>query len=282
MSPTVRHDPTAFELDQVTSAAEPARARGYAFTLLVLACALVVALALSGADLPRPGLLLVFAIPLALCMNRYLFFPNEVGVTADAAILFAAMVAFRDDAQWLGPLVLALLAGPLDARHWGARAFTRMAFNSGSTALSAAAGLAAFVPLSHAFGSGWEATLGAAGLAAVPYIVVESVVGITLVLLLAERPADAARDQLPQGCIALPLAMLGAAAGLAALGVGWWLTLALLLPVPLIPELVFVVGPRRIGVRAASAVGFGACAAVLLGLSVLSSDALAAGLGVIG
>ena len=31
----------------------------------------------------------------------------------------------------------------------------------------------------------------AAGLAAVPYIVVESVVGITLVLLLAERPADA-------------------------------------------------------------------------------------------
>jgi hypothetical protein len=250
MSPTVRHDRRALDLDAVTPVVIPRRARWYSVVVLVIALAFTAALALGGAALPDPGLMLLLAIPFALCMNRYLFFPNEVGVTADAAVMFAALVAFRGDAQWLGPLLLALLAGPLDARHWGARAFTRMAFNSGSTALTAAAGLAAFVPLSHAFGTGWEATLGAAALAAVPYIVVESVVGISLVLLLGEPPADAARDQLPQGCIVLPLALVGAAAGLAAAGVGGWLALLLLLPVPFVPELAFVVVRRRLRRRA--------------------------------
>ena len=69
--------------------------------------------------------------------------------------------------------------------------------------------------------------------------------GITLVTLLGERPRDAARHQLPLNAIALPLAVLGAAAGLAAIGIGWWLALAVLLPCPLAPELLLVVAPRR-------------------------------------
>jgi hypothetical protein len=42
---------------------------------------------------------------------------------------------------------------------------------------------------------------------------------------------------------------VGAAAGIAAVGVGWWLALVVLLPVPLAPELALVVMPRRLGVR---------------------------------
>jgi hypothetical protein len=38
------------------------------------------------------------------------------------AVLLAAVVGFRDDAVFLGPLVVALLVGPLDAFHWGQRA----------------------------------------------------------------------------------------------------------------------------------------------------------------
>jgi hypothetical protein len=165
MSPTLRHAPASFERDTVTRVRIPRRARRYALAVLVAALALVAALLLGGAPLPAPGLLLVLAIPLALCMNRYLFFPNEVGVTADAAVIFAAMVACRGDAQWLGPLAVALLVGPLDARHWGARAFTRKAYNSGSTTLVTAAGLAVFVPLTGALGTGWAATIAAAAIA---------------------------------------------------------------------------------------------------------------------
>jgi hypothetical protein len=248
MSPTVRHDPAPFDLDAVISGAVPNRARIYACALLALALIAAGVLIATGAAMPGSGLLLVCAVPLALCMNRYLVFPNEVGVTADAAVLFAAMVAFRGDAQWLGPMVLALLAGPLDMRHWGTRAFTRMAYNSGSTALVVGAGLAVYVPLAHSLGTGWEATLGAAAVAAVAYVVAESVLGVALVMLLGERARDAARHQLPLNAIALPLAILGAAAGLAAVGVGDWLTFLLLLPVPFVPELAFVVAPRRTSV----------------------------------
>jgi hypothetical protein len=245
VSPTVRDDSTVYEHHAATVVSAPRRARGYAFGLLALALFLVVTIAARGAEVPSPGLLLVLAIPLALCMNRYLFFPNEVGVTADSAVLFAAMVAFRGDAQWIGPVVLALLTGPLDARHWGERAFSRMAYNSGSTTLVVAAGLVAFVPLSHLMGTGWEATLAAAAMAAVPYLVTESILGITLLVLLGERLADAARHQLPLHAMAFPLTVVGAAAGLAAVGVGWWLGLLVLLPVPFAPELVMVTVPRR-------------------------------------
>ena len=50
---------------------------------------------------------------------------------ADAAVIFAAIVAFQHDAPWLGPLVVALLVGSLDVKLWGERAFIRMAVQLG-------------------------------------------------------------------------------------------------------------------------------------------------------
>lgn len=251
MSPTVRHDSPSLDLDVVRARPVPARARVYACSLAVLALVLLGVLIATGEPLPAPGWVLVLALPLAWCMNRYVFFPNEIGVTADAAVLFAAMVVFRDDAQWVGPLLLALLVGPLDARHWGARAWTRMAYNSGSTALVTAVGLEIFVPLSRALGTSWTATLAAAAITAVPYVATESVFGVTLVALLGERPSAAARHQLALNTIALPLAVTGAIAGIAALDVGWWCALLVLLVAALVPELLLVVLPRRAGRRPA-------------------------------
>jgi hypothetical protein len=140
--------------------------------------------------------------------------------------------------------VLALLAGPLDARHWGARAFTRMAYNSGSTALVAAAGVSVFVVAGDRFGDGWQATVVVALLAAIPYFVAESLLGVVLARLLGERARDAMRHQVPLNALAIPLAAFGASAGLAWLGVGWWAGFALLLPVPVAPELVVTVRRR--------------------------------------
>ncbi len=160
MSPTVRHEPAPADavLDVVRRRGSTRAVVAYALGLLVIALGITAWLAAEGASFPPPGLLLLLAVPLALCMNRFVFFPNEVGVTADAAVIFAAMVGFRHDALWLGPLLVALLVGPLDAKHWEERAFVRMAYNSGSTAMVTFAALAAFGTLADALGSSWLAT----------------------------------------------------------------------------------------------------------------------------
>jgi hypothetical protein len=259
----VRHDASALG-PELVQAVRGRAARTYAVALLTVAVTLVVVLLTAGATFPKTGALLLLAIPLALCVNRFVFFPNETGVTADAAVLFAAMVAFRADAPWVGALVLALFTGPLDARHWHERSFARMAYNSGATTLVAAAGLAVFVPLGHALGSDWASTLAAAAVASVPYVVAESLLGVALVSLLGEPPAAAARQQAVLNSIGVPLALGGAAAGLAAVDVGWWCTFALLLPAPWIPELMLVVLPRRVRVSSTVFVTIGAGVALAL------------------
>jgi len=228
MSPTVRHDPISFELDQVTSAPEPTRARAaYSFTFARARVRVGRrrARAEGRRPCPRPGLLLVFAIPLALCMNRYLCFPNEVGVTADAAILFAAMVAFPGRCA-VGSVhsCSPFFAGPLDAPSLGGHAaYTRMAFNSGSTALSAARGPGRVRPavacIRHGMGGDARCRWSRRGSVHRRRVGGRHHAGVAPRRTTRRRGR---RDQLPQGCIALPLAVLGAAAGLAALGVGWW------------------------------------------------------------
>ena len=247
MSPTVRHDTVRADpsaLDHVALSRTPRAVRVYALTLLALALGVTVALLVVGAALPPPGVLLLLAVPLALCMNRFVFFPNEVGVTADAAVIFAAVVGLRADALWLGPLLVALLVGPLDARHWEHRAYLRMAYNSGSTALVTLAGVAVFVPVADALGGSGPALVGAVAVAVVPYVLVESVLGVVLVVLHGEPTGAAVRHQLPVNTVAVPLALVGAAVGLAAADLGWWAAL-LLLPVPAVPELLLVEIPRR-------------------------------------
>jgi hypothetical protein len=252
LSPTVRHerelDVTRLDvtrLDVTRHVVTPGKIRGYAFGLLALAVGVVGLLAAEGAAFPAAGEFLLLAIPLAWCMNRFVFFPNEVGVTADAAVIFAAVVAFRSDAVWLGPLLAALLIGPLDTKHWEERAFVRMAYNSGSTAIVTLAGVAAFVGVTDTLGNSWSALVGAAAVAAIPYVLVESLLGVVLVVLHGE-PARAAIDhQLPVNTIAIPLACYGATSGWLTGQVGWWLAPLMLLPIAFVPELVLVSLRRR-------------------------------------
>ncbi len=243
MSPTVRQ-PTAPHLDQV-GRARIHRTTAYSIALLTLAALLVAGLTVAGEAWPAPGLLLVVAIPLAWCMNRYVLFPNETGVTADAAVIVASLLVFRGAAPWSGPLVVALLVGVLDVRHWRERAFVRMSYNSGSTALATATAVAAFEVASSWFGGSWTALLGAALIAAIPYIAAETAFGVVLVALFGERVGASAKQQAGLNLVALPLAALGAAAGLLGAEIGWWVTTLVLLPAPFVPEVLLVVVPRR-------------------------------------
>jgi hypothetical protein len=265
MSPTVRHEaaPSGALVAKRPSGAR--RAHAYAWTVFAGALAVVVVLAARGAAWPSPGPLLLLALPLALCINRFVFYVNEVGVTGDAAVVFAAIVGFRHHAVWLGPLLLALLAGPLDAKHWEERAFVRMAFNSGSTALVATTAVAAFLGATEVLGESALALLVSALVAAVPAIVVESVLGVVLVTLHGEPVRTAVRHQVPVNTLAALLAVVGAGAGLLVGPLGWWATAAVLVPAAFLPELLLVRLPRRSG---ASVVGTVAAVLALVALAV--------------
>ncbi len=65
--------------------------------------------------------MLLLALVAALSINLSVFFPNEHAATAEIAVLLAAVTGFSGDAHWLGPLVVALLMGPLDASHGAGR-----------------------------------------------------------------------------------------------------------------------------------------------------------------
>ena len=97
---------------------EPRRVRCYAVALCVAALAAGVVLLASGAVRPAPGPVLLLAVAAALCVNRVVLFPTEHASTAEAAVLLAAVVGFRHDAVYLGPLLVGVLVGPLDTVHW--------------------------------------------------------------------------------------------------------------------------------------------------------------------
>ena len=96
---------------------------------------------------------------LAVTVNRGAFFPTELVATAEAAVLFAALVGFSRDAAFLGPLIVALAVGPLDVVHWRQRAVVRMAYNSGSQGLAVLVGAVAFRAVSEAFGGSFPAVV---------------------------------------------------------------------------------------------------------------------------
>jgi len=220
------------------AAAHP-RAVG-AFSIALGAGAVVVAVVVAaiGAERPAWGAVLLLAVAAALCVNRFALFPSEHAATAEAAVLLAAVVGFRDDAVVLGPLVVALLVGPLDALHWEQRAFVRMAYNAGNRAWATLAAAVAFTGVHDAVGrstAGWVVVVLAA---CVAFTVVD--VGLSIVLLRMHGVSwrEATEHLLAVDVLTLPVAAVGAAAGFLATEVGWWATVAVLLPAAFLPELV--------------------------------------------
>lgn len=215
-----------------------------AFALLVSAVGAGAVLVTRGEPWPPPGPVVGLAVLLAIAVNRGAFFPTELMATAEAAVLFTAVVGFHTDSVLLGPLVVALAVGPVDALHWRQLAFARMAYNSGSQGLAVLVGAVVFRAVSHELGPSLLALVVAAALAAVPYALIDSSCGVALMLVRGSSFRDASSHQWALNGLALPLACIGALAGYLALDVGWWLALLVLVPVPWVPEIVLVRAQR--------------------------------------
>ena len=172
---------------------EPRRVVAFCVALLATALGIGGVLLARGSALPTPGPILFLALVAALCVNRFALFPTEHASTAEAAVLLAAVVGFRDEAVFLGPLVVALLLGPLDALHWEQRSFVRMANNAGNRGLATLAASAAFVACHDAFGSSPIEWCVVVVVAAGAFVVVDLALSATLLRLLGEPLRSAFR-----------------------------------------------------------------------------------------
>jgi hypothetical protein len=209
----------------------------YAWVVCAPLALALVAFLVSGAARPPVVPLLVFVLVLAVSTNRVVVFPSEYAATADIAVLVAAVVAFRHDAPFTGPLVLGLLVGPLDAAHWPRRSIARMAINSGDRALAALAAAAAFSWLTEGTGTTTALVL-ATTVAAVAATTGDAVVSLGLMTGHGRALGAAWREILDVDALELPLALAGGAAGFLATGGTWWVAVALLLGLGFVPELV--------------------------------------------
>jgi len=227
--------------DQATSTTTTATARAvraFSVALLGVAVAVGVTLLALGAPAPAPGPVLLLALAAALCVNRFALFPSEHAATAEAAVLLAAVVGFRDDAAFLGPLVVALLVGPLDALHWEQRSFLRMVYNAGNRGVATLAATTAFVAMRDVVGLSSPAAWCLVVLvASAAFVIVDALLSTTLLRLTGEPFVAAARFVFDADALALPVACLGAIAGLLAGALGWWATALMLVPIAFVPEL---------------------------------------------
>jgi hypothetical protein len=245
----------------------PTAVRWYSLGLCAAAVGAGLVLLAAGAALPTLGPILLLAIAAGLCVNRFALFPSEHAATAEAAVLLAAVVGFRGDAAFLGPLAVALLVGPLDALHWEQRSFVRMAYNAGNrgvATLAAAATLAGTHELLGGTTLAWVAVL---LLSASAFALLDLALSVALLQLHGDRFCAALAHLLDVDVLTLPIACIGAAAGLLAGEVGWWATVLALLPAAFLPELVIA----RAHARAAAVRDV---AALLVVVAVLATIAL--------
>jgi hypothetical protein len=256
------------ELTTPTSqqASTPRAVRWYSISLSAGALAAGAALLLSGSPIPSLGPVLLLAIATALCVNRFALFPSEHAATAEAAVVLAAVVGFRSDAPYLGPLVVALLAGPLDALHWEQRSFVRMAYNAGNRGWSALAAAGALALVHELGGSSTAAWVVAVVLTATTFAGLDAALSIGLMCLHGERFRAALAHVLDVDVLTFPIALVGAAAGIVANEVGWWSSVLVLLPAAFAPELVLA----RARARAVAARDVAALSAIVAVLATIA------------
>jgi len=209
-----------------------------ATVLVVLALGVGIGLVTAGQRWPPAGTMVLFALLAWFAVNRYTFFPSELAVTSESAVLLAAVVVFHRDAPLLGPWCVAALVGPLDAVHWEHRAFSRMGFNAAHQMLAvvaAGAVLSALVqPAALSLDDAPEV-----GVAVVVYALVVWFAGVAALRVWSHLGLVAAVERLaPLDWVVVPLGLLGAAAGIAAATHGWWAVPLVLVPVAFLPELV--------------------------------------------
>ena len=214
-------------------------ARGLAWLAATLGAAALaggVALAVSGESWPSPAMLVVFAFLAWFAVNRYTFFPTELAVTSESAVLLAAVVVFHGGAAFLGPWCVAALVGPLDAVHWEHRAFSRMGFNAAHQMLAVVAAAAAFGAVATRGDTAAVEVLAVVA-AIASYAVVVWIAGVAVLHVWSRlRLRDALPQLLALDWVVVPLGLLGALAGVAASAHGWWALPMVLVPTAFLPE----------------------------------------------
>ena len=210
----------------------------YVWVLVVAALGALVALVVTGAAWPPPLGLLVFALLLALTISRAVLYPSEFAITAESALLLAAVVVFRGSAPFTGPLVLALLVGALDRVHWEQRAFLRMAYNGGGRGVTILAAASTFHLLDDALGGSTAATVLAIVAGALTAAVLDGLIAVGLAACRGARPGASVRAIAEIDALDLPLAVAGGLCGLLVVEVGWWAALVPLVALALVPEIV--------------------------------------------
>lgn len=213
-------------------------AAAYAWALALAGVVVLVVVVARGATLPPLVPTALLALVVALCVGRVALYPSELAATAELAVLLCAVTAFRESAPVTGPLLIALLVGPLDRDHWRERSFVRMAYNSGDRAVAALGAAGAFAGMTALLGSSAGALVAATAVAATAATVLDSAATVGLVVALGGNARAARRELLDIDALALPLAAAGGAVGFLASGVGWWAAALPLGLLALVPELV--------------------------------------------
>jgi len=241
---TSTDDPVLPDAGPPVGAVGTRRFRRFAIVVAGLAVAAGGALAASGAAWPRPGIILLFAALGWIAVNRYAFFPSEMSVTAESAVLMAAVVVFASDAPLLGPSCVAALVGVLDAVHWEQRAFARMAYNGAYQVLAVLAAAVTFEVVAPDARSALEVTVAAVA-ASVTFGAVSVACGSAVLRVYAGmRWRRSVSHLVALDWIVLPFGVVGAAAAWLAGAQGWWALPAILVPLSFVPPLVFA--PSRL------------------------------------
>ena len=236
---------TDHEITPARGSRVPGSVRVLCLAILGAAVGIGCLLIAAGALRPAPGPVLLFALAVALCVNRFVLFPSEQATTAEAAVLLAAVIGLRDDAVFLGPLAVALLVGPLDTLHWEQRSFLRMAYNAGNRGLAVLAASAAFVGVRELAGSSAVGVAFPVMAAVASFAVVDVVLSVTLLVLQGQACRSATREVRAIDALTVPVAFYGAGVGFLAGGIGWWALALALVPAAFVPELVITRARRR-------------------------------------
>ena len=228
---------------------ELGRWRWFAIGLFAVGAAIGAALIISGQPLPQPAPVLVLAVFVVFAVNRFAFFPTELAVTAEAAVLVAAVVAFRHDSRArravvrrvprrpARPPALAaalvrphgLQRGEPDGRHARRCGDVHCPAPSRSTSAYCTSAVRRPAPV----------IAGAALGASLVFALVEGAVGVVLVRLRNGEswPRGGVYRASRWKLLTVPLAMVGASAGYLATEVGWWAAALVLAPTLFVPEL---------------------------------------------
>jgi hypothetical protein len=204
--------------------------RVYCVGLLIVAGGIALALALSS-PLPAAGSVLLLAALFAFAENASVELPNKSSLSASLMLAMVAIVAFREGAEYLGPLLVAA-AGSLYIRQLRNREWAKVCFNLANFGLSALAAAAVYsvLPIDKTGSVGFE--LVAAIPTALTYSTVNSLLLMPAVAMLTARPVrEVAREMWLGDIQILPFALLGGLLGRLYLDLGSWVVPLFVAPI---------------------------------------------------